>query len=186
MENKIICKDVLGQMIDSTIDRARNGNTEAAREILEEFCEAIKANTNKNGRPYRKPSGLGTQIDERILRYVSECFQKILDGGPGARVDANHALRIVEAGKKGNKKTKTGRERELDLGYEVMKCFKTTKEEKRKSNRQRLIGELTPLDKAIDEVAKKYHRSTSTITNAYKEWNRVLKVSMEELQNMGK
>ena len=43
------------------------------------FCEAITANTDERGQPHRKPSGTGTQINERILRYVGACFQKILD-----------------------------------------------------------------------------------------------------------
>jgi len=87
MEDPVIRKDMFSQVLDTTIDRARNGDTESARKILEWFCGAIKANTDKSGRPYRKPSGIGTQIDERILRYVGECFKRILDGGPGARVD---------------------------------------------------------------------------------------------------
>ena len=100
MKNPIIREDIFSQVLDATIERARNGDTESARKILGWFCGAIKDNTDKNGNPYRKPSGTGTQINERILRYVGECFKKILDGGPGARVNANHALGIVAAGKR--------------------------------------------------------------------------------------
>ena len=66
-------------MVDNTIEMARRGDTEAARTILRWFCGAIAANTDEKGKPHRKPSGTGTQINERILRYFGECFQKILD-----------------------------------------------------------------------------------------------------------
>ncbi len=175
MEYEIIYKDVFSQVLDTTIDRARNGDTESARKILGWFCGAIKDNTDKNGRPYRKPSGIGTQIDERILRYVGECFKRILDGGPGARVDANHALGIVEAGKKGNKKTKASREQELLTGLQVRDCHDRIKAERKISKGQRLRGESTPLEEAIKEVAKKHHKSFDTVKNAYKEYNKILK-----------
>jgi hypothetical protein len=186
MENEVIHEGVFGQMVGSTIDKARNGDTESARKILKWFCGAIKANTDKNGRPYRKPSGLGTQIDERILRYVGECFQKILDDGPGARVNANHALGIVEAGKKGNKKTKASRQHELDLGYEVIDCYARIKEERKKLKQQHLRGEPAPLEEAIKEIARKYHKSISTVKNAYDEWKKILKSYKEDPQKMGK
>ena len=49
-------------MVDFTIDKARSGDTESARKILKWFCGAIKANTDKNGRPYRKPSGTALEL----------------------------------------------------------------------------------------------------------------------------
>ena len=186
MEDPVIRKDVFSQVLDTTIDRARNGDTESARKILEWFCGAIKANTDKSGRPYRKPSGIGTQIDERILRYVGECFKRILDGGPGARVDANHALGIVEAGRKGNKKTKASREQELFTGLQVRNCNVRIKAERKISKRQRLRGEPTPLEEAIKEVAKKQHKSVATVKKSYAEWNKTLKSAKKELQKMGK
>jgi len=186
MENKIIHEGLFGEMVAYTINKARSGDTESARKILKWFCGAIKANTDKNGRPYRKPSGLGTQVDERILRYVGECFQKILDDGPGARVNANHALGIVEAGKKGNKKTKASRQHELDLGYEVIDCYARIKEERKKLKQQHLRGEPAPLEEAIKEVAEKYHKGIHTVKNAYDEYKKILKSYKEEPQKMGK
>jgi len=100
-------------LIDTTIEKAKNGDTESARTILRWFCGAIQANTDKEGKPYRKPSGTGTQIDERILRYLAECFRSILNDAPGVRVDANHALRLREAGKRGNKRTTESRKRSI-------------------------------------------------------------------------
>jgi len=175
MENEVIHEGVFGLMVVSTIDKAKNGDTESARRILKWFCGAIKADTDKDGMPYRKPSGSGTQIDERILRYVGECFQKILDDGPGARVDANHALGIVEAGKKGNKKTKANRELELVIGLQVKDCYVRIKTERKITKGRRLAGALSPLGEAIKEVAEKYHKSPDTVRNAYDEWNKILK-----------
>ena len=186
MGNSFIREDVFSQVLDTTIDRARNGDTESARKILEWFCGAIKANTDKNGNPYRKPSGTGTQIDERILRYVGECFKRILDGGPSARVDANHALGIVAAGKKGNKKTKASRERELLTGFQVRNCHVRIKAKRKISKGLRLRGELPPLEEAIKEIARKQHKSFDTVKNSYDEWNKTLKAAMKELQEMGK
>jgi len=207
-------EEVFNEVLDTTIDRARNGDTESARKILEWFCGAIKANTDKNGRPYRKssgigtqiderkrilryvgewngrpkPSGIGTQIDERILRYVGECFKRILDGGPSARVDANHALGIVAAGKKGNKKTQARRERELLTGLQVRNCHGRIKAERKISKGQRLRGELPPLEEAIKEVARKHHKSFDTVKNSYDEWNKTYRLLdlQKELQKMGK
>ena len=186
MENKIIHEGLFGEMVAYTINKARSGDTESARKILKWFCGAIKANTDKNGRPYRKPSGLGTQVDERILRYVGECFQTILEDGPSVRVNANHALGIVEAGKKGNKKTKAGREHKLDIGYEVRCSYLRIKEDRKISKRLRLIGEPAPLEEAIKEVAGKYHKGIHTVKNAYDEYKKILKSYKEEPQKMGK
>ena len=182
MEDPVIRKDVFSQVLDTTIDRARNGDTESARKILEWFCGAIKANTDKKGNPYRKPSGIGTQIDERILRYVGECFKRILDGGPGARVDANRALGIVETGRKGNKKTKASRKQELLIGLQVRDCHVRIKAERKISKGQRLRGASSPLDEAIKNIAQKHHYSSHTVKNAYKEWNKVSKPYKEELR----
>ena len=44
-----------GQRIANTIEKAKNGDVEAAITILRWFCAAIKANTDKEGKPYRKP-----------------------------------------------------------------------------------------------------------------------------------
>jgi len=177
MKIPIIREDIFSQVLDATIERARNGDTESARKILGWFCGAIKANTDKNGNPYRKLSGIGTQIDEPILRYVGECFKRILDGGPGARVNANHALGIVAAGKRGNKKTKASRGEELLTGLEVWDCHDRIKTERKISKGQRLRGESTPLEEAIKEVARKHHKSFDTVKNAYKEYKKILKPS---------
>jgi len=184
MEYEIIYEDVFSQVLDITIERARNGDTESARKILRWFCGAIKANTDKNGKPYSKPSGTGTQIDERILRYVGECFKKILDGGPCAHIDANHALGIVEAGKRGNKKTKASREQELLIGLQVKDCYVKIKAERKISKGQRLRGASSPLDEAIKKIARKHHNSFDTVKNAYKEWNKISKPYKEELREL--
>lgn len=182
MQDENIRNDLLGQMMEATIANAINGDTESARKILREFCGAIKANTDKNGKPFRKPSGTGTQIDERILRYLGECFEKILDDAAGARVDANHALGIVEAGKRGNKKTKVSRERALDIGYQVMDRHVEIKTERKRSS---LRGDDSPLDEAINDVAKKHKKSYQTVKDAYDEWKKLLNQGEDYLQNMG-
>lgn len=172
--------------IESTIEKAKGGDTEAARKILKWFCGAIKANTDKDGKLHKSPSGIGIQIDERILLYLGECFNKILDDAPGIRTDANHALGIVEAGKKGNKKTRASRERELDIGYQVMDCHEKKKAEKQQSKEPRLLGDSSPLEKAINEVASIHKKSYQTVKDAYDELNKTKKQAVEEIRNMGK
>lgn len=175
----------LSQLTKITIENARTGDTESARKILQWFCGAIKANTYGNGKPYVKPSGTGTQIDERILRYLAECFQKILEGAPGARVDANHALGLVEPRKKGRKNTKAKRQRDLDMFYKVNKRREQISAERKQRSTKRLPGELSPLDTAIDEVAKEYSVSYQTVKNAYDEVNRDINTAFKPTANQG-
>lgn len=166
MEDKNILPGPFGQRVEITIEKAKNGDAESARKILSWFCGAIKANTAKDGKPHT-----GTRIDERILRYLGECFQEILGGGPGARVDADRALGL-NSGQKGNKKTKKGRQQTLDLGYEVKQHHNEIKAKRRNKFRGR-----TPLDTAISEVAKKNNKSEQTVRDAYDEWNKAYKAN---------
>lgn len=180
MENDVIRGgDLFGQMVEATIESARNGDTESARKILGWFCGAIDGNTDKSGNPFRTPSGTGTQIDERILRYLAGCFKEILNDGPGARIDANHALGLVASGKRGNKKTRVSRKGTLDMGYQVMERYEQIKNEAKPEGMSRL-------DKAINDVAEKHDKSYWTVKDAYDEWNKTIKQAGEEMKNMGK
>lgn len=181
MENDVICSGdlLLGKMVEATIESARNGDTESARKILGWFCGAIDGNTDKSGNPFRTPSGTGTQIDERILRYLAGCFKEILNDRPGARLDANHALGLVAPGKRGNKKTRASRERSLDMGYQVMERYEQIKNEAKPEGMSRL-------DKAINDVAKNHRTSYQTVKDAYDEWNKTKKKAIEEMKSMGK
>jgi hypothetical protein len=76
--------------VDSTIERAKSGDSAAARKILEWFCGAVSAHT-KNGKTLMTPSGSGIKIDDRILRYLGERFQIILESAGSA--DAALGLR---------------------------------------------------------------------------------------------
>ena len=167
MDEEIIPYDLFSKMVDDTIARARNGDTESARKILKWFCGAIKTNTDKDGKPHVKPSGKGTQIDERILRYLGECFQKILDDASGPRVDANHALWLVTPGKRGVKKTRASRQKQIDIALEVWECHERNKEERKSSEQQLLRGEKSPLECAFGEVAKKREISCQTVKDAW-------------------
>lgn len=180
MENDIIRGgDPFEQIVEATIESARNGDTESARKILGWFCGAIDANTDKNGEPFRTPLGTGTQIDEKVLRYLAGCFKEILNDGPGVRLDANHVLGLVAPGKRGNKKTRASRERTLAMGYQVMKRYQQIKNEAKPEGMSRL-------DKAIKDVAKNHKKSCQAVKDAYDEWNKTKKKSIEEMKNMGK
>lgn len=52
-------------LITETIKRAKKGDREAARTVLEEVCASVDT---------------GRQPDRRYLEYLSECFHLILDG----------------------------------------------------------------------------------------------------------
>ena len=80
---------LIGELNKQRISEANAGDTESARRLLEEFVETVKNNRDKDGHPYRKPSGIHTQFDEAILDWFTDCFQKIIDG-----VDAEKALGI--------------------------------------------------------------------------------------------
>jgi hypothetical protein len=164
-------------LIDMTIEKAKNGGTESARTILRWFCGAIRANTDKVGKPYRKPSGTGTQIDERILCYLDECFRSILDDAPGARADANHALRLREARKRGSKRTTESRKRKLDIGYAVMERHAEIKTEEKSLKSPRLRG-TPPLEEAIKDIATKYAVSEQTVKDGYDEWSKLIRTKM--------
>jgi hypothetical protein len=73
------------QRLDSTIDRARSGDSTAARKVLEWYCGGVMAYT-KNGTSLITPSGCGIKIDDRILRYLGQCFQAILRSAVSADV----------------------------------------------------------------------------------------------------
>jgi hypothetical protein len=81
---------LFGQWVEALIKKAKSGNDpEAAKKLMELYSGAIFANTDKDGNPYRKPSGAGTQIDERIIRYFGECFQSMLDGSKNPETAMN-------------------------------------------------------------------------------------------------
>lgn len=106
-------------MMEDWIRRAQAGDVQAARAILDDFVGAVKQNTDKHGKPHRKPSGIGTQVDERAIRYLAECFEKILAG-----VSADKALG-VKPGESGRPKTSGKRARDLDIATEVASLIRS-------------------------------------------------------------
>lgn len=129
---------------DDLIRRAKSGDTAAAKEILEGFVGAVEENTDCQGRPHRLPSGGGTPIHESTIRYLAECFQKILDD-----VSADKALH-VKPGKGGA--PKKPRQRELTIAAEV-------------ASRIHSGGTLT---QAYRAVATKYHLESSGVGKIYR------------------
>ncbi|MDA0983513.1 MAG: hypothetical protein O3A06_10870 [Proteobacteria bacterium] len=117
-----IPQDYLGlPMMEDWIRRAQAGDVQAARAILDDFVGAVRQNTDRRGGPHRKPSGIGTQIDERAIRYLAECFKKILDG-----VSADKALG-VKPGESGRPKMSGKRARDLDVATEVAGLIRSGK-----------------------------------------------------------
>jgi hypothetical protein len=69
--------DWFGKQVEDTINRAKNGDTYAAKKLMQWYCGGLTTTIRKKGVSQtvnREPS-----IDERILRYFGECFGKVLE-----------------------------------------------------------------------------------------------------------
>jgi len=103
--------------MEEWIRRAQSGDVHAARAILDDFVGAVRENTDTHGHPYRTPSGLGTQLDERAIRYLSDSFEKILQGVP-----ADIALG-VKPGESGRPRHSEKRARDLQIATDVARLI---------------------------------------------------------------
>ena len=90
------------------------------------------------------------------------------------RTDANHALGITAVGKKGMKTAAGKRKDKLDIGYDVMEAHKAIKANRKISQERHLRG-VSPLDEAIEVIAKEKGVSNQTVRDAYDEWNKLVR-----------
>lgn len=101
--------------IKSIITAAERGDTNAAQQVLEAFCDTVEDATGSNGKPLRVSSGSVFSFDDAVFVYLAKCFRMILEGIPA---DKALGLRPGESGRP----TKSPRERlkkDADLVREV-------------------------------------------------------------------
>ena len=87
-------------------------------------------------------------------------------------MDVNHALNVVEAGRKGNKKTAASRQKVLGIGHEVMERYREIKANRKQT---KLQGSYSPLEEAKNDIAGKHNISYQSAKDAYDEWNKLFK-----------
>lgn len=140
----------LGSWIPEEIIReAKAGNVGFARLILHDFVAVVRENTVggsiENGHPLRTTSGIETRLDERVVRYLAEAFQQILEGVP-----ADKALG-TKPGTGGRPKLGAARDRSIALDVAVK------------------IKEGKSAGGACAEVAENYRfKDESTVRKLYK------------------
>lgn len=143
-------RDFIGEMITKKISEANSGNSESAKWLLGQFVSAVKSNTDKDGLPYKKPSGTGTQIHEDVIRYVAERFQSVLDGVP-----ADKALGINKGEAGANPISKNVlQQREYEWCLDVL--------------RNQASGKYEKLEDAKAATARRFKVSVSAISKAWK------------------
>ena len=125
---------------------------------MEWFCGAISANSDENGKPLIKPSGTGTQIDERIVRYFGECFQRVLSG-----VEVKAAMNLKNPANK--PPAPNLGQKELDLAVEAARAGYG--KAKNKKGQLKILEMIGGADKCPDGNFER-GRSQSTIKAAYK------------------
>jgi|GEM_PF-6313785 len=164
-------------LYEAKLDSARNGDVEAALWLINDFCATVKNNRDSQGRPHRKPSGIHTQFDERILDYFRECFETLLAGKDdgGKKISADVALNLAGKGKRGRKASASTRQRHLSWGLLVMQEYNANK-----SSKKNLPVGSSPLDLAIERVAKQENQGIETIRDAYKEWKQLLRSAKKD------
>lgn len=151
------------------IEKAKAGDTDAARGVLEEFIGAVNQNySRKTGKQLLPQS----PVEESVLVYLRDCFEELLSitGGP-QRSDSNVILGSLYLTAEGKKGRRGDKQRKMDIAYAVMERHEKIKN--RKS--QRLRG-VTPLERAKEIVARGYKLKSSTVSDYYKEistrWNK--------------
>ncbi|RQU62393.1 hypothetical protein [Burkholderia cenocepacia] len=108
------------------IDAARDGDMEAARRLIEEFCATVCQN-RANGEPGGIPLVPYTAVDERLLDYLVESL----------RGDSGVMLRPAVQGRRGRPASSEAREESLARGQHVHDLLRIAK---------RVPALLRPLD----------------------------------------
>ncbi|MCA8255164.1 hypothetical protein LGM89_17975 [Burkholderia sp. AU31624] len=98
------------------IDAARDGDIEAARRLVEEFCATVRQN-RANGEPGGTPLVPYTAFDERLLDFLVESF----------RGDSGVVLRAAVQGRRGRPASSEAREESLARGQHVHELLRIAK-----------------------------------------------------------
>ena len=165
-------------LIKEKIVIARQGDATAARWLIYEFCATVNENRQKTPEgefkltidgqriPHLTPSGTHTQIDEALLNYLVECFEKIGnfegESGSSKRVNADVALNLAGFSKRGRKSSSKTKNESLRRGFAAWKMYKDSRES---------------LEMIYEKLAKIEKKSESTIEGDYKKFKRALKPS---------
>ena len=166
---------VHSRRVGSNIEKAKGGDTVAAKALIREFCATVNQNRQRlpdesfkrtaDGWkiPHSKPSGIHTQFDECLLDYFVECFERIGDViGEGEKkkiTTSDVALNIAAFGKRGPKAKAITREEILRRGMAVWL----------KRNEQK-----ASVEKACAAIAEEEKMPVETIWRDYKEFRKLL------------
>jgi len=102
------------EQIKAVIKQATDGDTSAAKEILEKFCDGVREGENR-GELKIHPM----EISPSILKYLNQCFDSLLDHiNKGDTPDANKALGLT-ASSRGRKRERDDVQREWDIWFSV-------------------------------------------------------------------
>lgn len=146
--------------IPQLIELAEQGDTEAARKILEIYHESLYSDTKSQTVLI---GAHGASVDVRILAYLARCFRPIIEDGASCRADANRALNLSTPRRGAKTRIKPNRIKVV--------CLEIFNEQRRiKADRlhnKSLQGELSPLEQAIDIVGEKHRLSPSTLYKDY-------------------
>lgn len=123
-------------LVNTNIKRAKEGDSEAAKKLIREFCASIENNRDCNGNPHTYAMGSEihnhTRFNENLLDYLFECFNLLLSGkgDGGIRVTADIALNLSTKGKRGKKASKSTGETQLLRGLRAWAAYKIISEKK--------------------------------------------------------
>lgn len=149
--------DIYLELLSEKIDASNDGDVQAARWLLSEFCDAVEQCTDSDGKPHRLPPGTNAPIPFALLRYLSSRLRDVLDGVP-----ADKAL-VTRPGQSGA--PPKGRmdllQRNTQLCMSILKLRRNG---------------LTA-GEAIKRTASKYGLSRSTVQKAWE--NQAAKLSAE-------
>ncbi|RZI41504.1 hypothetical protein EGT07_18155 [Herbaspirillum sp. HC18] len=139
--------DAIEALCEAKIRAAEDGDVDASRWLIQNFINTVRANRDKNGRPYVSPSGIHTQFYESLLDYFANHFEQIIEGG----VPADKALGLNK-GATGRVKRTNKHERDTHIILAVLAQMKenpsiTKDEAKTRAARKLKEGKAT-VDKA--------------------------------------
>ena len=187
MRENIPMFDIVGM----NIKKAKEGDTEAAKKLIREFCATVKNNRDSSGKPHTHALGAEihnhTHFNENLLDYLLESFDLLLSGkgDGGNRITADIALNLSTKGTRGKKASKSTRETQLLRGMRAWEAYKSIsgREDMPVAQSRSLQPELEQaFNKVIENerVETKQTISPHTVEKAYKEFvNMCKKASME-------
>lgn len=151
--------------VDRKIVQAKEGDSEAATWLVQEFCGAFRRSP---GDPSRYSEGAApTYLEDRLLDYLVECFDTLFDE-KGRKIKgsiAGHALNLTSSDKRGPKTKSSVTSRNFGLGLMVMQQYNL---EKARPDQSGLAG--SNLERAIAKIAEEEGEGDNMVREAYKEY----------------